>query len=120
MLKIVALAALAFALAAMPSVPQRAYACYTQNCGTPDEATTPAVAVPEAKAPAAVACPTANCATPEPAPVQVDNGGGGNAIPEHPARATATATPAAAAVKAAIEAVKKAKANKVGCMNQNC
>jgi hypothetical protein len=56
MKKIVVLAALAFALAAMPSVPQRAYACSTSDCATPEEA----------KAPAAVAC-----ASPEPAPVQV-------------------------------------------------
>jgi hypothetical protein len=96
MKKIIALAALACALAAMPSIPQRAYACPYQTCATDDSTATQ---VPAATANSAakgdrldrgvqqactnpqcarpdedktqMACPYANCATPEPAPVQV-------------------------------------------------
>jgi hypothetical protein len=93
MKKIVALAALAFVLAAMPSV--RAYACPYQNCATPEEATTPALVPAPTPAPTQVAgpCPTANCATPEPAPTQVAT----TPQSDHPARAAASLSPAGAA-----------------------
>jgi hypothetical protein len=69
MKKIVALAALACALATMPSVSQRAYACSTSNCATDDATQVPAATDQTGKT--QTACPNAGCATPEPAPTQV-------------------------------------------------
>jgi hypothetical protein len=81
MKKLVVLAALACALAAMPSVPQRAYACTTSGCATDDSTTTQVPAATDQTNSAAKgdrldrgvqqACPSMNCATPEPTPTQV-------------------------------------------------
>jgi hypothetical protein len=71
MKKLVVLAAMACALAAMPSVPQRAHACPYQNCATDDSTATQVPAATDQSGKAQTACPTQNCATPEPAPVQV-------------------------------------------------
>ena len=66
MKKLVVLASLAFALAAMPSVPQRAYACPGQNCSTDDSTATQVPAATDQTGKATqTACTTAGCARPD-------------------------------------------------------
>jgi hypothetical protein len=94
-------------------VPQRAYACTSADCATPEEATTPALVPAPPPAPVQVAgpCDSPNCATPEPAPVQVANPCGSSdcATPEPAPVQVATpcgdsncATPESAPVQVAI------------------
>jgi hypothetical protein len=66
MKKLVVLAALACALATMPSVPQRAYACPTLNCATDDSTATQVPAATDQTGKATqTACNSSACARPD-------------------------------------------------------
>ena len=65
MKKLVVLASLAFALATMPSVPQRAYACSTSACAADESTATQVPAATDQSGKTQTACSTGACARPD-------------------------------------------------------
>jgi hypothetical protein len=65
MKKLFVIASLAFALATMPSVPQRAYACNSSNCATDDSTATQVPAATDQSGKAQTACNSSACARPD-------------------------------------------------------
>ena len=65
MKRLVVVTALAFVLAAMPSVPQRAYACGTPACATDDSTATQVPAATDQTGKSRTACTSAGCARPD-------------------------------------------------------
>jgi hypothetical protein len=138
-MKKIVLAALACALAGV-SIPQRAYACESSNCAVESTVTQmPTATVQPGKTQTAcnandcarpedeeknkaVACETNGCARPEEEKNKAVACSDSNcAHPENEhERAAASMTPAAAAVKAAAEAIKKRVKHPTGCSASDC
>jgi hypothetical protein len=127
MKKFFALAAL-LALATMPSVPQRAYACYSSNCATDDSTATQVPAATDQSGKAQTACNTPACARPddtsEPAAAKgdrLDRGVQQACNTQGCARPDEDKNPAAVVcVTSGCATPEDAKAPAVACVNQNC
>jgi hypothetical protein len=143
MKKLVVLAALACALAAMPSVPQHAYACQTGACATDDSTATqvpaaakgdrldrgvqqacqsPTCATEEQKATQTAGCSGSSCATEEQKGTQTAGCSGAScATEENPGRAAASLSAGGAALGKAVRAVKeRIRQQRTGCATADC